>query len=177
MKRFLNIKLFVDNFLSFHFDRVVILLLFINKLSEPVDALKEVYCEKIENISWSSPTVGSESTCYMHSSTTIDSPGFEISTRNDSIKGLYFESNKNVSYLLVKVDEKFPNLLAYGGNAPIKEITRENFRRLLKLKVLILRSSRIEKISSDTFDDLVALEHLFLGTNHLIFLVFLNVFS
>lgn len=124
---------------------------------------KEVKCEKIVDTNWIF-SVGKQKTCQMWQITIIDSPDVTISSDRDEYMGaLHFNNNKNISFLPVKVSENFPYLLAYAGHCSVKEIYLENFEGLRKLKVLNLIGNQIEKISNDTFDDLTALERLYLG--------------
>jgi Leucine-rich repeat (LRR) protein len=122
---------------------------------------KTVDCEKIETPNWIEP-VGTVNTCYMLT-TTIDEPDTTISTHDSSMGGLDVKNNKKAKFLLVQVVERFPNLKAYSAsNCSIKEISKENFAGLNKLKHLSLDNNQIERIESGTFQDLVLLENLFL---------------
>lgn len=93
-----------------------------------------------------------------------------ISTHDKSIGALVFYSNTNIFYLPVGVDQSFPNLLGYEAeHCAIKIISRQNFKRLKKLKFLFLAHNQIEKISSNTFNDLKYLTRLDLSENFSIF--------
>lgn len=97
--------------------------------------------------------------------TVINDIGFLItSPRNDSIGGLYFLNNKKVEYLPENTAEKFPNLkILHAQGCSIKSVSKQNFKNLKTLRYLTLRDNEIQKIESDTFLDLVALEKLYLS--------------
>jgi Leucine-rich repeat (LRR) protein len=84
--------------------------------------------------------------------------------RDTAIRGIDFFGNSKISYLPVKINEAFPNLLGYSaGNCSIKTISKENFEGLSNLRELLLFENFIKKIPGDTFEDLVALEFVNLG--------------
>lgn len=121
---------------------------------------KEVLCEKVNDYAWEY-NVGTVKTCLMNETTSIDEPSVIISSRDDSMFGFWLFNNKQIHNLPTGVSEKFPNLLGYNaGFCSIKEISRENFKGLTKLKLLFLHYTQIEKISSETFSDLKSLETL-----------------
>lgn len=126
---------------------------------------KEVSCESSRSWNWGYP-VGSQKTCFIEE-ITIDSQGFSIaSAKDEATGGIYFEENKQVSFLLVNVHEIFPNLMGFSAaECSIKTITKENFKNLKILKELKLRYNQIEIIQGDVFEDLISLEELDLGEN------------
>lgn len=72
--------------------------------------------------------------------------------------------NKHIFYLPTNLDESFPDLIeikAFSCN--VKSIHKKNFKNLRKLKGLYLNNNQIEKISTNTFEDLQSLERLFLS--------------
>lgn len=113
--------------------------------------------------------------CFLADVTAIDSPGFEIAERNEQIYALYFESNTKIHFLPVKVHEKFPNLLLFtSSSCSLTEISKPNFEKMAQLEFLYLESNKIEKIVSNTFEDLTALKEIDLSKNcSLFFLYFL----
>lgn len=124
---------------------------------------KEIPCESVTDINWSS-LVGTVKSCMMRPKTSINELNVKISPFDDSIKGLELMDNKNIFYLPVQVGVTFPNLLGYDArNCFIKEIFKENFKGLNKLRKLWLYGNLIERITSETFEDLQALEKLWLG--------------
>lgn len=129
-------------------------------LIEKTERTKEVYCETIGNFPWL--FVGDRPTCYMNGSTVIDSNGFTIiSPRDSTIGGLNFHRNKEISYLPVNVQEKFPNLeVLTASHCSVKHISKDNFKDLVALRVLWLEHNQIEAIPSDTLEDLRSLELL-----------------
>lgn len=104
-------------------------------------------------------------TCFMQDITSISTRGVEISTlRDDTNEGIEFSQNIKISFLPWKVVEKFPNLVAYSASGcSLKEIEKQNFEGLTKLKALNIPNNQIETIASDTFEGLIQLEILFLG--------------
>lgn len=124
---------------------------------------KSIVCEKNEDISGKS-TVNSLKDCIMKFSTTIASPEIYILPKDSSVKILNFNNNKNISFLPVKVDETFPNLVEYqASSCSLKSVSKINFKNLRKVKELHLGANQIEIISSDTFDDLISMKRLGLG--------------
>lgn len=135
-------------------------------------AAKEVSCESNRSWNWGYP-VGNQKTCFIEE-ITIDSQGFSIASAEDEATGgIYFEENKQVSYLPVNVHKIFPNLMGLSAaECSIKTLTKENFKNLKKLKELKLRYNQIEIIQNDVFEDLTSLEELDLGENKLSFIFF-----
>lgn len=125
-----------------------------------------MFCEKYEDISWSS-IGGYHKACFMRDSITIDAPGTTIgSARDDTIKALYLAYNKNVFFLPERVHEVYPNLLIYvagGDGSPLKTMSKVNFRKLRHLTDVDVENSQIESIESSTFEDLIFLERIWLS--------------
>lgn len=147
---------------------VLVLKFNVFKITSAIDS--QIFCEKIEPTSWR--LIRSQNTCFMTSTTKINSPGLTISSAKDEdVTGLDFDKNKKVSYLPDKVYLNFPNLIGYSAReCSIEIISRENFYGLVNVKVLSLNKNQIEKIHSDTFVDLISLEVLALGNNKIKFL-------
>jgi hypothetical protein len=131
-----------------------------------------IHKTKAENVGCEKLTIYNEQNivtrlkvCDMSEKTSINAPNVTISTKRDeSISGLNFNYNRKIFYLPIDVAEKFPYLTNYGAMAcSISKISKLNFNGLNKLKHLWLFDNQIEKIDSDTFQDLVALETLDLG--------------
>lgn len=101
----------------------------------------------------------------MMTETAINDTGFLITTpRDDSVGGLSLHNNKKVEYLPENTAEKFPNLkILHAQGCSIKSVSRQNFKNLKTMRYLVLQNNEIQKIESDTFLDLVALEKLYLG--------------
>lgn len=127
-----------------------------------IDAtVEEIPCEEIENNYWDNG--GYLRTCFMDKNLAIESRGFTMLKRDTSIGALEFTRNRKISFLPTSVNKKFPNLLAYAASAcGISEIWKENFKDMSRLKTLWLSYNNIERIYSDTFEDLQSLEKLFL---------------
>lgn len=98
-------------------------------------------------------------------STVIDSKDFLITSDRDvTVEYFNAEDNMKNEYLPTNIGETFPNLLGLNAhNCSIKEITRENFRGLNKLRTLILANNQIETIEDDTFDFIPAVRGIFLS--------------
>jgi hypothetical protein len=124
-------------------------------------AAQSVGCERVENFDWD---IGNLK-CYMNNQTSIDGKGFNISSsRDENVKAMYMNGNKKIIFLPDSPADVFPDLEMYSAlDCAIKEITRENFRGLMKLKVLQLAYNQIEIVPSDTFQDLTAIERIDLG--------------
>jgi hypothetical protein len=104
-------------------------------------------------------------TCYMIDETIIYDDDYSIANPKDTkVSGLLLEHNQNVKFLPVKVAEKFPNILGISAfDCKIKQISKANFENLHKLTEIHLHGNMIETIYSNTFEDLVSLEVIFLG--------------
>jgi hypothetical protein len=126
-------------------------------------AAQSVECEKIEYYEWSFLWYfGNVKTCHMRTQTSIDGKSFKISSsRDENVKAIDMSENKKIIFLPDSPADVFPNLeIYYSFNCAIKEITRENFRGLIKLNYLQLAYNQIEIIRSDTFQDLAAIERI-----------------
>lgn len=128
-------------------------------------ASETILCESISEGQFSS--VGfteALKTCLMHDTTTIDSEGFVISPADSSVLAMTFFHNKEISFLPIKVYKTFPNLEVYNAEScSLTSVSELNFKKLRKLKFLSLMDNQIERIKSDTFEDLALLETLWLG--------------
>lgn len=127
-----------------------------------VESSQQVGCEKYENHLWKTDNQTLE-TCFIQQQI-IDEPGFSISsTRDENIKGLWFDHNNKIFYFPENISEIFPNLLGLSAEkCSIKTIVKENFRGLSNLKYLWLTGNALEMIPSNAFEDLVSLETLHL---------------
>lgn len=118
-------------------------------------------CERIGNELWWH--VGLLNTCWMHISTEISEPGVILSS-NASVKALSFAYNKRILYLPSKISVSFPSLECYvARSCYIKEISKDNFEQMKNLRRLDLKGNKIEIILSDAFEDMIALQWLYLG--------------
>lgn len=139
----------------------VLVLIFLLKCFSSVEA-KEISCEIVVEAYFGE--VDAVKTCFMQYSTSIDDLNVTFSFYDEMVEGLNFNHNKNISFLPVQVAKKLPNLLSYCAlNCSIKEISKENFVNLTMLKTLDLSHNQIEKITTDTFEDLSDLVELLLG--------------
>lgn len=121
-------------------------------------SLKSIQCERIaEEGWWPFPTW---TACYMDGTTEINSRDFFITPPVDDItvEILRFSKNKKIRFL---PEVKFPLLTSYyAGWCSVESIDRLNFRGLRKLKELRLQNNAIEKIETNTFEDLPSLKYL-----------------
>jgi Leucine-rich repeat (LRR) protein len=131
---------------------------------------KEVFCKEIEKTILNFDIDVIE-ICNVAETTVIDELNMTVVTIIDdpnmtvpTVIRLNFQPNEKINYLLVKVADSFPNLEMYNAlGCSVKEISKENFAGLKKLKFLNLNFNKIERINSETFEDLVTLEELHLG--------------
>lgn len=123
------------------------------------DAQNRISCGSIRDHS-EIDTIGDQRTCFIGSDAALEVRNYQFSEKNNTVKGLSFGNNKRISYLPIYVEEKFPNLLVLSSSSPLRSISKENFKGMQKLRALIISNGRIEKLYSDTFDDLDSLEHL-----------------
>jgi Leucine-rich repeat (LRR) protein len=162
MKKFVEQFYLIELLLSFNICRQIITLILIVKAFCILEA-KEISCESVLELDlWvTGKTVKS---CQIEEATVINTQDVTIASSDKSITGLYMSENKKIVLLPVRVDEVFPNLLAYSAErCSIKEISKENFAGLTNLKQLVLNHNQIERIISDTFEDLASLQLLFLS--------------
>lgn len=117
----------------------------------------EVECENVERF-------GSGYNCIMKATTEITSDDTKITDgRNMSITTIEFSGNRKIFFLPIDIHEKIPNLLSiYAQRCSISSISKKNFNKLSELKNLNLCENRIEKIESDTFEDLLNLRSVHL---------------
>lgn len=158
-----TIRLYGNEFFVIYSSRrtsiILVLILMVAALpSEVKKSQKSGPCEKIEDLIWYEE-IDPRKTCYMWSSTWIDSDDFLIKSEVDrSVGGFRASDNKKVKYLPKNLGETFPNLTVLdAGWCSIKVITKENFKGLAQLQVLALAYNKIEKIDDDTFDHIPAI--------------------
>jgi Leucine-rich repeat (LRR) protein len=144
---------------------VIVLILIVSFLGESKSEAQQIACEIIENGGWTAQGLGWVKTCWMSKTERIDKQDVKISSERDElVQALQFHDSKSIFYLPINVDEKFPNLVVYyAGSCSIKKISKQNFIGLSSLKVLILEQNQIEQIPSETFNDLISLERLWLS--------------
>lgn len=101
----------------------------------------------------------------MTTRTIIDSLNFVIADpRDDTVKGIVFDGNKNVKYLPYKIHTQFPNLIIYKSNrCAVKQIAMDNFENLSKLKEIELSFNHVQKISANIFKQLPSLKKVYLS--------------
>lgn len=139
--------------LILHFRRFLILFFLVSIFNSVAIEAKEIACEKVEG-----------QTCEMIMATAIETPDVKISNRDSSINRLVIRNSPKIFYLPIGVAENFPDLISYFAAAiPIKEISKQNFLGLSKVNSLWMYGTKVEKIPSDTFIDLVALETLYIS--------------
>lgn len=119
----------------------------------------EIDCEKIE-------INGKAKTCFMNNRTAIRTTSITFYFGvDDSINAISFSFNPKVDFLPIQVDQKFPNVIEYrAANCALRRVMKANFEGLDKLETLRLSGNRIEKMLSDTFDGLLKLKLINLGS-------------
>lgn len=124
----------------------------------------EIPCEKIDYFEFFTIDIDDVKTCDMAKDTEINSTGFEISTSDPSVLALSFDENPYIQFLPENTAKKFINLEVYtAGMCSIHSVSKANFKDLNNLRFLLLSFNAIEKIDDNTFEDLILLEHLWLG--------------
>lgn len=98
----------------------------------------------------------------MNKRTAINATNFIIADlRDEEVEGIIFDRNVNIEYLPVKIHLQFPNLDIYNASrCSIKQISKENFENLSRLKSIELSGNKIQKISGNTFKGLNSLLHV-----------------
>lgn len=127
---------------------------------DTIEIVKEnkVECQSVGDGIWHS-SVGTVKTCsLLANSSSISEQNTTISSLQKSVRGLWLQSKK-ILFLLIQIAAAFPYLSGYRAiRCSTKEISQRNFEGLYRLKFLDLGSNEIEKISSDTFNDLKDLQ-------------------
>lgn len=124
---------------------------------------QNIPCEKIEIVSWVSP-LDNQVTCDMQPATSINSTGVLISERDETVGAIVFTNNENIRFLPENTAACFPKLLMFSASyCSIESISYSNFKTLENLEHLYLKSNKIKKIESNTFEDLHLLRMLDLG--------------
>lgn len=123
----------------------------------------EVFCERYQD--YTNELGLSVESCIMTLQTTINATNFVIADlKDEEVEGIIFEGNKKIEYLPFKIYLQFPNLDIYKANrCHIKQISKDNFRSLHRLKSINLSFNQIKKISTDTFKGLGNLLHIYLS--------------
>lgn len=98
--------------------------------------------------------------CDMTEKTIINSTNFIIADlRDEDIEGIRFDGNKRVEYLPYKTYMQLPNLVYFtASGCSLKQIIRENFEKLSRLKFLDFSFNQIQKISGNTFSGLTDID-------------------
>lgn len=108
----------------------------------------EVVCERYQNIP--------NEYCLMNERTAINATNFVMGElRDEEVEGIVFDGNKKIEYIPYKIHMQFPNLAIYHANrCSIKQISKENFENLRRLKSIELASNKIQKLAGNTFKGL-----------------------
>lgn len=102
----------------------------------------------------------------MNGTAKIDSMDYTISSRSENQIALHFAGNKNIFFLPVRLSESFSDLRELDAeNCSLTVILKENFKKLDNLEVVLLRLNQIERIETNTFEDLSFLKYLWLSEN------------
>lgn len=91
--------------------------------------------------------------CMMDEKTAINATNFVIAElKDEDIGGIDFNYNKAIEYLPYKIYMQLPNLVTYRAQwCSIKQISKQNFEELRRLKNILLNNNKIQKISGNTF--------------------------
>lgn len=117
-----------------------------------------ISCRSLSITNWNE--VGEQKTCDLSISTTIvvDNMSFE-GEADTTIGALDLRTNGPITFLPIDIDKKFPALVLYESCCgSIKTIAKKNFKSLISLRWLNLGDNQIDRIPSDTFEDMKALE-------------------
>lgn len=127
-----------------------------------VRSSNEVICERFENHLWKADHAQLE-TCFIQEQR-IGSLGYSIGSLHDeNVTGLWFDDNEDLFYLPENVSRTYPNLQGLSAErCSLRAIGKDNFRGLKSLRFLWLTNNMLERIPSDTFQELVSLEKLYL---------------
>lgn len=119
----------------------------------------EIGCEKVARLD------KYQNCCYLNATTVIDAANVMLSDiENPNVDAIWFQNNKKIQFLPVRIHKNFPNLETYlARNASVKSISALNFERLINLKFLNLRANEIEFVPNYCFEGLIRLEEIFLG--------------
>lgn len=124
-----------------------------------VSVMTEISCETVHTYDWWFGT--NIKTCKMEKTTATNSTGVKLTNKDEKITGLRFYRNRKIVFLPENVNEIYPNLLFYFSNScSIKLVSKIYFREMRKLRGLTLSYNKIEKIPTDTFEDMTSLEKL-----------------
>lgn len=107
--------------------------------------------------------------CVLDLGTTIDSPDYSFfaDANYTVIEILYIVYQQNIEFLPVMVHQTFPILkFYYVMDTPVQKLSKENFEKMFKLLSLYLKNNQIEVIRRNTFEDLVSLKYLTIGSIH-----------
>lgn len=112
-------------------------------------------------------TLDDSKCCELERGTVITGPEFSFATNANytDLVMLVIEHQQNVDFLPVLVHEKFPMLEEYRViNTAVPKISKKNFEKMYKLERLFLNRNEIEVIRSDTFEDLINLQFMWICT-------------
>lgn len=103
--------------------------------------------------------------CWMKKKTSINATNFVVSDmRDEEVGHISFDDNKKIEYLPYKIFMQFPNLFSYfAESCSVKQITKENFEKLNRLKEIWLSHNKIQKIFANTFEGLESLQTVLIG--------------
>jgi hypothetical protein len=122
-----------------------------------------ISCHQTETRAWT--YLGTIKRCIIDRAASIPTLGYQInSARDETVEGFDIQYLITMFYLPDSPSEQFPYLQGYSAyRSSVKEISHANFKNLKQLRMLWLSGNQIEKINSNTFNDLESLEWLYLG--------------
>lgn len=88
------------------------------------------------------------------------------SPNNMSVTAISIKNEKDIEFIPVNIDEKYPNLIAFQArNCSIGSLNEHIFNNLSDLKLINLAHNKIITVGNNIFDDQNMLEYLELGCN------------
>lgn len=119
---------------------------------------EEILCERFDDFEL-------DEYCVMTGKTAINTTNFVIAeVRDEEVQGIDFDENERIEYLPYKIYKQLPNIARYTAKkCSIIEITKENFEKLNKFRMVLLDANRIRKIFGNTFEGLKSLSFVNLG--------------
>lgn len=136
-------------------------------VKKPLSCIHSVACDQWRDELEEDFLPKNSSCCELEFGTHIEAHDytFMVDMKNVAVELLVISHQLEVDFLPVSVHESFPDLKFYSVRyTPVKKISKKNFEKMSELKLLILDHNQIEVIKSNTFEDLISLELIFIST-------------
>lgn len=119
---------------------------------------QQIACGRFKNATLEGITFNS---CFPSQTARSDSPSTTFKEFDDLVQFVSFLFNKKILFLPINVAKNFPKLLVYhAAYLSIDTIKKIHFEGMNKLRWLFLDGNSIERVDSDTFEDLIDLIRL-----------------